>query len=126
MIDALCCECGTVRKVAATIRTGNLEDTRALKCATCGTRTTHAIVYSYAPGHDWREAQNRRAGMPAANVLEATARALGVTVYHVAEPMHSPIVIDVEHMTIWVGPDLTDDYAPRAARWLVERLGERD
>jgi hypothetical protein len=60
VIPALCCVCGTQREVSRQAMQ-NYERVRKLKCATCKVMTAHAGVFG--PGTDWREQENRRAGV---------------------------------------------------------------
>lgn len=80
-VPALCNLCGAVRTVAP----GRTVDQRTLKCATCQGQTRHSLLKA-EDEPDWREAENRVASSPLAEVaaLESFLTRMGIYVWEYA------------------------------------------
>ncbi len=103
MLRALCCECGTVRKVSSRYN-GKVTDrsfegwptdedpmpercTQVLKCMTCGRQTKHAILRDfdhYATSAEKRRTDDKtRAAIRKVLILRERFAELGITIYEV-------------------------------------------
>ncbi|MCR6494244.1 hypothetical protein [Cellulomonas sp. P24] len=104
-IDALCCTCGNVRKVAryATTVTHN----RVLVCRTCGGRTMHALVLPSGVC-DFRERENETKPIRSADDPLDALRALGVIVVEVEE-LAVAVALVRRLGVILVSPDVSAD-----------------
>ncbi|MCR6491717.1 hypothetical protein [Cellulomonas sp. P24] len=118
VIDALCCECGTVRTVKRSYVGGAGE--RRLRCATCRATTPHAPIRDV--NDDYREHLN--AARPVRGDLDPldVVRSLGWTVIEVADLRAMASVVRSVGVVL-VRPNLVPDDLVRVAERVLSPEG---
>lgn len=116
-VDALCCACGNVRKVARYAVT--LTHNRELVCRPCGARTMHAFVLPSGVC-DWRERENH----PEPDRVEVdpldVVRSLGWLVVEVEGLRVLATIVDAVDV-VMVRPNLTRADLTRVAERVLSR-----